>query len=96
MARITLEELRAIARASRIAIPDEELARLVPDIEGVLEYASQLSEYARQLDSVPEYPRAEDVTRPDEVVPFPSEALLERAPVVRNRSFVVPRIIKQS
>ena len=41
---VTNEQVRHIARLARIAMSDEELERLVPELNNILDWVEQLSE----------------------------------------------------
>ncbi len=91
------DEVRHVARLARLALSDDEVADLAPQLSEILGYAEQVGEVA--ADEVPPtvHPFAlKDVTRPDE--PRPSlrrEDILAGAPAVEQDRFAVPRIVAE-
>jgi len=91
------DEVRHVARLARLALTDEEVANLAPQLSAILGYAEQVGEVAAE-DVVPTtHPFAlADVTRPDERRPSRSrEAILAGAPQVEQDRFAVPRIVAE-
>ena len=85
-----------VARLARLALSDEEKARLRAQLGAILEHAAKVGEVA--ADDVPPtayaIPRV-NVLRPDE--PRPSlehEAALANAPEAEDGRFKVPRIVE--
>lgn len=85
-----------VARLARLALSDEEKARLRDQLGAILEHAAKVGEVA--ADDVPPtayaIPRV-NVLRPDE--PRPSlehEAALANAPEAEDGRFKVPRIVE--
>jgi aspartyl-tRNA(Asn)/glutamyl-tRNA(Gln) amidotransferase subunit C len=94
---LSADEVRYIASLARLAVDDDEVARLVPQLSQILEYAEQVSEVA--ADDVPPtshpYP-LRNVTRADEVRPsLERESLLAAAPDSEDEMFAVPRIVAE-
>ncbi len=91
------DEVRHVARLARLALTDDEVANLAPQLSAILGYAEQVGEVAAD-DVVPTtHPFAlADVTRPDERRPsLPREAILAGAPQVEQDRFAVPRIVAE-
>ena len=91
------DEVRHVARLARLALTDDEVAELAPQLSAILGYAEQVGEVAAE-DVVPTtHPFAlADVTRPDERRPsLPREAILAGAPQVEQNRFAVPRIVAE-
>lgn len=91
------DEVRHVARLARLALTDDEVANLAPQLSAILGYAEQVGEVAAE-DVVPTtHPFAlADVTRPDERRPsLPREAILAGAPQVEQDRFAVPRIVAE-
>jgi aspartyl-tRNA(Asn)/glutamyl-tRNA(Gln) amidotransferase subunit C len=94
---LSADEVRYIASLARLAVDDDEVARLAPQLSQILEYAEQVSEVA--ADDVPPtshpYP-LRNVTRADEVRPsLERESLLAAAPDSEDEMFAVPRIVAE-
>jgi aspartyl-tRNA(Asn)/glutamyl-tRNA(Gln) amidotransferase subunit C len=92
---LSTEEVRYIAGLARLALDDDEVERLAPQLGQILEYAEQVGEVA--AGDVPPtshpYP-LRNVERADEVRPSLSrEDLLAGAPEVEDDRFAVPRIV---
>jgi len=91
------DEVRHVARLARLALTDDEVRDLAPQLSAILGYAEQVGEVAAE-DVVPTtHPFAlADVTRPDERRPsLPREAILAGAPQVEQDRFAVPRIVAE-
>lgn len=85
-----------VARLARLALSDEEKARLRDQLAAILEHAAKVGEVAAADVPPTAYaiPRA-NVLRPDE--PRPSlehEAALANAPEAEDGRFKVPRIVE--
>jgi aspartyl-tRNA(Asn)/glutamyl-tRNA(Gln) amidotransferase subunit C len=92
---ITLEQVRQVARLSRLALSEDELARLAPQLESILEYVAKIR-LVNVSDVVPmahALPLA-NVLRDDVVEPsLPLEKVLANAPETDGPFFKVPKII---
>lgn len=91
------DEVRHVARLARLALGDDEVAALAPELSDILRYAEQVGEVAAE-DVVPTtHPFApENVTRPDEPRPsLPRDAVLAGAPDAEDDRFAVPRIVAE-
>ena len=88
--------VRRIARLARIAITDEEAARLETELSGILDWVAQLDEL--DTGNVPPMTRVEAMglkTRPDEVTAgFQADDIVKNAPQVDDNYFVVPKIVE--
>ena len=88
--------VRRIARLARIAITDEEAARLETELSGILDWVAQLDE----LDTANVEPmtRVEAMTmkkREDVVTDgFCADDIVKNAPAVDDHYFVVPKIVE--
>jgi aspartyl-tRNA(Asn)/glutamyl-tRNA(Gln) amidotransferase subunit C len=94
---LSAEEVRYVASLARLALSDEEVEQLAPQLTAILEYAEQVGEVAAE--EVPAtshpYPLA-NVTRPDDVRPsWPRHEILGPAPAVDDDRFAVPRIVAE-
>ena len=95
---LTRAEVEHVARLARLALTDEELDALTPELAKILEYAAQVS--ALDTEGVP--PTAHplplvNVFRPDEVQPcLPRDEVLAAAPATEDGRFRVPRILGEA
>jgi aspartyl-tRNA(Asn)/glutamyl-tRNA(Gln) amidotransferase subunit C len=88
--------VRRIARLARIAITDEEAARLEAELSGILDWVAQLDEL--DTSDVEPMTRVEAMTmkmRTDEVTDgFCADEIIKNAPEVDDHYFVVPKIVE--
>lgn len=91
------QEVARLAELARIELTDEELAKLAPQLDVILESVKSVSQVA-SLD-IPPSSHALDLTnvfRPDEVKPsWTPEQMLASAPDSQGDQFRVPRILDQ-
>ena len=92
---ITRDEVAHLARLSRLALSDEELDHLAPQLDQIITSVAQVQEVA--ADGIPPTTHAtgiDNVFRADEPSPCltPEEAL-SGAPEVELQRFKVPRIL---
>ena len=96
MVQITKDEVLKVARLSNISIHDDELEKVIDQLQSVLSYAAQISDCTdgllRKQDDNKSY--SCNVLRPDVAVITDSEPILEVAPEREGRYFVVPAIIE--
>jgi aspartyl-tRNA(Asn)/glutamyl-tRNA(Gln) amidotransferase subunit C len=94
---LSSDEVRHVATLARLALSDDEVASLAPQLSQILAYAEQVGEVA--ADDVPPttHPFAlRNVTRPDVRRPsLPRDAVLAGAPAVEDDRFAVPRIVAE-
>ena len=89
-------EVRHVAMLARLALDDEELARIGAQLVDILAYAEKVAEVA--VADVPPtshpYPLV-NVLRDDDLVaePLPVEDVLRNAPQAEDDRFVVPPIL---
>ncbi len=92
---LTTAEVARLAALARIELSAEELARLAPQLDVILDAVAQVTEVAG--DDVSPMSHALPLTnvfRPDEVRPsLPVEQVLAGAPSVEDERFRVPRIL---
>ena len=92
---LTTAEVARLAALARVELSDEELARLAPQLDVILDAVAQVTEVAG--DDVPPMSHALPLTnvfRADEVRPsLPVEQVLAGAPSVEDDRFRVPRIL---
>jgi aspartyl-tRNA(Asn)/glutamyl-tRNA(Gln) amidotransferase subunit C len=93
---VTNEQVRHIARLARIAMTDEELERLVPEINNILGWVEQLDEV--NTDGVEPLTAVIDVKQRlrDDVVNDGNirEEILANAPEAQHGFFAVPKVIE--
>ena len=91
------EEVRYVAGLARLALTDEEVDRLAPQLSKILDYAEQVGEVAAEDVPPTSHPyRLRNVTRPDRVRPsLPRDEVLAAAPDVEEYRFAVPRILAE-
>ena len=94
---LSSDEVRHVAMLARLAVTDDEVAQLAPELNDILGYAEQVGEVAAGdvEPLVHPYP-FENVLREDE----PGEVvdrdeLLAMAPEAEDGRFVVPRIVSE-
>lgn len=93
--KITLEQVRHVATLSRLALSEEELVTLTPQIESILGYVAKIGEL--DVTSVEPMAHAIDlnnVLRDDEIEDsLPLEQVLANAPDSDGPFFKVPKVI---
>jgi aspartyl-tRNA(Asn)/glutamyl-tRNA(Gln) amidotransferase subunit C len=93
---IDREQVRKVANLASLEMAAEEEEQMTAQLSSILEYFQQLSEL--DTTDVPPTTRAIDVsnvTRPDELQPYPDrEALLREAPEQDGDFFKVPQILQ--
>jgi aspartyl-tRNA(Asn)/glutamyl-tRNA(Gln) amidotransferase subunit C len=97
MPAITRDEVANLARLARIALTDEELDHLAPQLEVILEAVARVGEVAAE--DIPPTSHALPITnvvRPDEVrAGLSQQAALSGAPEAEDGRFRVPRILEE-
>ena len=93
---ITKEELQHLAKLAKLKLSEDELAKLTPQLDNILEFVSQLKEV--RTDDILETSQVnglENIYRSDEVVISEIEKdLIKLTPnEVKYNSIVVPRIL---
>ena len=95
MSKITADDVRKVAKLSRLNLPEETIATYTGQLERILDYVDQLQ--AVDTEGVPPTTRAVEVvnvTREDAVVPTDvREELLDQAPQREGDFFRVPKIL---
>jgi aspartyl-tRNA(Asn)/glutamyl-tRNA(Gln) amidotransferase subunit C len=88
--------VRRIARLARLAVTDEEAARLEQELSGILDWVAQLDEI--DVSAVEPMTRVAAMTmkmRKDEVTDgFCAADILKNAPEADDGYFVVPKIVE--
>ncbi len=92
---ITRDEVAHLARLSRLALSDDELDHLAPQLGQILSAVAQVQEVA--ADGIPPTSHATGLTnvfREDSPRPcLTPEQALDQAPAVEQQRFKVPRIL---
>ena len=99
MTRITLEDVRKVAKLCRLEIPEDDIEKYSNQLEGILEYIAQLE----KIDTlnVPPTTRAVEVVnvfREDTIVSSSSDIrdkILDLAPQREGEFFRVPKILSE-
>jgi aspartyl-tRNA(Asn)/glutamyl-tRNA(Gln) amidotransferase subunit C len=95
MPRITSEEVRELAILARLALSEQEIARMTGELDAILDYVDAM----RELDTTGVEPMTHAVPfdcplRPDQVAPSLSvDEALANAPRREASFFQVPRIV---
>ena len=93
---VTNEQVRHIAKLARIAMSDEEIERLVPELNNILGWVEQLGEV--DTDGVEPLATVIDQKmrlRDDEVTAGNKrDDILANAPVAEHGFFAVPKVIE--
>ncbi len=94
---ITPEEVRHVARLSRLDLTPEEVQTFRDQLSVVLERAQRIQSLdIADLPPTSHPVQLRNVLRPDEVVPpEPSERILDNAPEREGAFFTVPRILEE-
>lgn len=91
------DEVRHVAMLARLALTDDEVTQLAPQLSKILEYAETVGEVAAADVEPLTHPfPLRNVMRADELRPsLPRELLLSQAPDAREDRFAVPRIVAE-
>jgi len=94
---ITRDEVAHLARLSRLALGEEELDHLAPQLDQIISAVARVQEIAAE--GIPPTSHALPITnvyREDEIVPcLPRDVVLAQAPAVEQERFKVPRILDE-
>ena len=92
---LTIEDVEHVAKLARLALSDEQLRALTPQLESILHYVDQIQ--SADVSNVQPMAHAlplANVLREDVVEPsLPIEAVLKNAPETDGRFFKVPKVI---
>jgi aspartyl-tRNA(Asn)/glutamyl-tRNA(Gln) amidotransferase subunit C len=97
---LTRQEVAHLARLSRLALSDEELDHLGPQLDVILTSVAKVAEAGtpEQMAAVPPTSHAVPMTnvfRADEIRPsLPRDEILAAAPAAQDGRFRVPRILE--
>ena len=91
------DEVRHVAGLARLALSDDEVAELAPQLSAILDYAQQIGQVAAEDVPASTHPfPLRNVLRADE--PRPSltrDEVLAGAPEVEQDRFAVPQIVSE-
>lgn len=94
---LSADEVRHVASLARLALDDEEVERLAPQLSQILDYAEQIGEVA--ADDVPAsthpFPLANVLRADERRASLAREDVLAGAPEVEEDRFAVPRIVSE-
>ena len=94
---ITRDEVVHLARLSRLALGQEELDHLAPQLDQIISAVARVQEVAAE--GIPPTSHALPITnvyRADEIVPcLAADVVLSEAPAVEQQRFKVPRILAE-
>jgi aspartyl-tRNA(Asn)/glutamyl-tRNA(Gln) amidotransferase subunit C len=94
---ITRDEVAHLARLSRLALGEEELDYLAPQLNQIISAVARVQEVTAE--GIPPTSHALPITnvyREDEIVPcLPRDVVLSQAPAVEQERFKVPRILDE-
>jgi aspartyl-tRNA(Asn)/glutamyl-tRNA(Gln) amidotransferase subunit C len=94
---ITRDEVAHLARLSRLALGEEELDHLAPQLDQIISAVARVQEVTAE--GIPPTSHALPITnvyREDEIVPcLPRDVVLSQAPAVEQERFKVPRILDE-
>jgi aspartyl-tRNA(Asn)/glutamyl-tRNA(Gln) amidotransferase subunit C len=93
--KITAEQVRHVARLSRLALDESQLARLTPQLESILGYVAKIGEVdVSGVEPMAHATPLVNVLRDDVPgEPLPLEQVLANAPETDGPFFKVPKII---
>ena len=93
--KMSIEQVRHVAKLARLALPEEKLAKLTGQLESILEYVAKINE--ADLSGVEPMAHALPISnalRQDVVEgALPVEKVLQNAPDVDGAFFKVPKVI---
>ena len=91
---ITRQEVEHVARLARLHFDEDELARLQPELDQIIDYVKQLAELDLSgLETTSHAVALKNVLRPDDpMAGLTHEEAMVNGPQVERGQFVVPRI----
>src|SRR5438552_2507754 len=93
--KISIEQVRHVAKLARLALDEDRLARLTTELEHILQYVDKISQLdVRGVEPMAHALPLHNVLREDVVEPpLPIEQVLQNAPETDGPFFKVPKII---
>ena len=93
---ISIDDVRYVAGLAKIAVSDDEVARLQKELDTILGYVQQLNELDT-TDATPTYQVTglKNVDRDDQIIDYgvSQEALLKNAPQSKDNQIKVPKVL---
>lgn len=90
------DEVRHVAMLARLALTDDEVTQLAPQLSEILDYAEAVGEVATDVEPLTHPFPLRNVMREDEPRPsLPRDVILSQAPEARDDRFAVPRIVAE-
>ena len=96
MTKISIDEVKKLARLARVAITDEEAAKFQSEIEAILEYVDQLSKVDTEgVEATSQVTGLVNVTRIDEAIDYGTtrDSLLANTPDTQDGYVKVRRVL---
>ncbi len=92
---LTLDDVRHVAKLSRLALDEEKLRRLTPQLESILHYVAKISQVnVEGVEPMAHATPLSNVLREDVVEPGLShEEVLRNAPATDGLFFSVPKVL---
>lgn len=92
---LNLEQVRHVAKLSRLAIPDDQLPRFTQQLESILEYVEQIKQAdVEGVEPMAHAVRLTNVFRDDTPQPaLSTQEVLSNAPETDGPFFKVPKVI---
>jgi aspartyl-tRNA(Asn)/glutamyl-tRNA(Gln) amidotransferase subunit C len=93
--KITLEEVRHVAKLARLALSEEQLRKLGGQLESILQYVAKIGELdVKDVEAMAHALPLKNVFREDTIGPsLPAEKVLMNAAQTDGPFFKVPKII---
>jgi aspartyl-tRNA(Asn)/glutamyl-tRNA(Gln) amidotransferase subunit C len=91
MDKITKNEALKIASFTKLTIQEDEIDSIVKQLQDVLAYAERVQDIAKDID-IPSHKNI-NRQRPDVVISFDEQQILQQAPDAQDNYFVVPKIL---
>jgi len=93
--KLSIEDVRHVAKLSRLALSDETLGKLGPQLEAILEYVAQIGRAdVEGVEPMAHATPLHNVLREDVVGPaMPLEKTLRNAPETDGPFFKVPKVL---
>jgi len=95
MAEISLDKVQQVAKLARLALREDQLVRIAPQLGAILQYIEQINKIDKSgVEPMAHALPLHNVLREDVVEPsLPLEKVLQNAPETDGRFFKVPKII---
>lgn len=88
------EEIKHIAKLSKIKLSDEELCQISKQVEQILEYVDQLNEINDDIEPLENISGNYNRLRDDVIIDFNNkEQILKNAPKTKDGFILVPKVL---